>query len=200
MAADVVIVDVGPSDDAINCNIVMSCDVVQPSARPDTFSWTSILRLLLNFLPRWMKLWRVVQQQASKQLDAMTTLAPQFPYLFPTIVGQFLTDKGRDVVMTRSHASIVHGMTRSIKLAVYLSFELARDGYTDKHMLELAQDLKLLSEEAAAEEEAAEEETEAEEAEEEAAEEAEEEADTEDEGDDDASEKVRRAGARAVGT
>lgn len=46
VAADFVIVDVSPSNDEINKNIVQSADVVLPPGRPDSFTWSTIVNMV----------------------------------------------------------------------------------------------------------------------------------------------------------
>ena len=44
----VVLVDLGPSNDELNRMILNSCDVILPSFRPDYYGWSSFNQLLVE--------------------------------------------------------------------------------------------------------------------------------------------------------
>ncbi|KAK3278170.1 hypothetical protein CYMTET_13880 [Cymbomonas tetramitiformis] len=66
---DFVLVDCGPSSSALNRTIVLSCDYLLPPCMADSFSSSSVYRLLKKVLPQWMQAHRLYMRNKDDLLN-----------------------------------------------------------------------------------------------------------------------------------
>ena len=80
--------------------LACSCDIIQPCACPDTFSWSGATELLSDVMPTWLRWfaeWKCEEEKALAHAGGSSTFAPfnpNFPRIMP-MMGMQVGARGR---------------------------------------------------------------------------------------------------------
>ncbi len=117
VGATYVVVDMGPCNDDITRNIVLNSDVLQPTARADSFSWASVMSLLLNILPAW----NGYRLRLRKRIKSF---AITFPQVMPVLVCQYsLARKGSSTIL-HTDSNLIQSMSTTVDIIHRLALHL----------------------------------------------------------------------------